>query len=297
MKTKKWYFIHVPKCAGRFVQQQFGLAIGHTHSNLKIKELGINYLAGRIPLSTSPPSEMFFGLHPNEPKAKRELTFHAKGVPEETRFQNHIDTMASRYVSAISPHDGSGLEFPVDAEEAASVEYEPISTENSLATIRNPFSWLTSYYRHTNGSEACGWGDVNTIHGFESFKEFVTHYCTCPSTRWHSPCLHRSMAFQLFDKDDNLIPKYLIYKERVNEGLKEYFDHEVTSKKKDSKEFQDYDYKKMYDDELIELVNKKFEPELKLFNYGFDGPKGDNAGFADLKHKYDVFEDKHTFLE
>jgi hypothetical protein len=105
------------------------------------------------------------------------------------------------------------------------------------------------------------------------------------------------MVFQLFDKDDNLIPKYVIYKERINEGLKAYFDHEVTSKKKDSKEFQNYDYRKMYDDELIELINKKFEPELKLFNYDFDGPKDDNVGFVDLRHKYDIFENKHTFLE
>ena len=292
-----WYFIHIPKCAGRFVQQQLNLAIGHTHSNLKLKELNVDHLGCRVPMSTNPPTNLFFGPHPFEPKEKKDLTFHARGAPEEERFQDHIDTMASRYVSAINPHDGSGLEFAVNAEEAASVEYEPISTENSFAVVRNPFSWLTSYYRHSNDVGVSGWGDANTIHGFGSFKEFATHYCKCLSSRWHSPCLNRSMVFQLFDKDDNLIPKYVIYKERINDGLRACFNHQATSKKKDPKEFPDYDYKKMYDDELIELMNKKFEPELKLFNYDFNGPKDDNVGFVGLRHKYDIFKNKHTFLE
>jgi hypothetical protein len=287
MKDKKWYFIHVPKCAGRFVQEQLDLAIGHTHSNLKLNNLRI-----------SQQSEWSLIDSLSDPTgALKKLTFQRRGMREDFFFKNHSDTMASRYVSEVNTRNGSGLEFKENMEDKSPDDvYEPISRENSFTVIRNPFSWLTSYYLHTNSDGISGWGNANNIHGFGSFKEFVVHYCTCENHRWHSPCLNSSMAFQLFDKDNNLIPKYIIYKEKINEGLKEYFNHEVTSEKKAS-EFRDYDYREMYDNRLIDFVSKKFKHELKLFNYDFDGPKGDNAGFVDLRHEYDIFENKHTFLE
>ena len=37
------------------------------------------------------------------------------------------------------------------------------------------------------------------------------------------------------------------------------------------------DYKNFYNEELINLVNKKCEKELSIFNYDFNGPKDDKS--------------------
>ena len=35
--------------------------------------------------------------------------------------------------------------------------------------------------------------------------------------------------------------------------------------------------------------------ELKLFNYYFEGPKNDDVGFVDLKHKYNIIKNEHYY--
>ena len=51
----------------------------------------------------------------------------------------------------------------------------------------------------------------------------------------------------------------------------------------------------MYDNEMIDLVNEKMKHELKLFNYDFEGPKNDDVGFVDLKHKYNIIKNEQYY--
>ena len=310
-----WYFIHVPKCAGRFVKKQFGIVIGHTHNNLKLKLKGmavwrdqenrrthqsslayLNEASRPQQLESIPDS--FDLIHKGHFGTRKiagtgfvlESGEGIKPVPCPVNVGLH-QPLAERYVSEINPENGDGEDGRASSKGPGRVKITP---EKSFTTIRNPISWLASYYAHTDLDGQLGWEWVNQIHGFKSFKEFVVGYCTRESRDWHEPCLQRFMGFQLFDKDDNIIPKYIIYKERLYEGIEKYLGHKVTAQI-DRKKYPTYDYREMYDNEMIDLVNEKMKHELKLFNYDFEGPKNDDVGFVDLKHKYNIIKNEHYY--
>ena len=51
-------------------------------------------------------------------------------------------------------------------------------------------------------------------------------------------------------------------------------------------------YKYYYDEEMIELVNKKCHRELKYFNYDFTGSTKHEPLIINYNIKYDVYNDK-----
>ena len=72
--NKMWYFIHIPKCAGIFVQNNLGLECGHSHHNLKLNGLGdttVDDKTGKIELS------------PLRFKAQKTNCLYASGVNED----------------------------------------------------------------------------------------------------------------------------------------------------------------------------------------------------------------------
>jgi hypothetical protein len=325
-----WYFIHIPKCAGSFVKEQLSIGIGHTHNNLKLKIIAMG-ATGRplerelvnMKLHSSalrgsslvynnqlnciyPPTPDTFEFVHKDHFGKQKISGTGftldEGKLEAFRYPVNVglhQPLAERYVSEINSENGDGglghdlsRLYYTDKYDAI---YTKITPEKSFAIVRNPFSWLASYYQHSDFDNQNGWEWVNTIHDFKSFKEFVIGYCTRKSGDWHEPCLQRFMAFQLFNENDDIIPKYIIYKERLYEGIEKYLGHKITAQK-NRKTYPDYDYRKMYDNEMIDLVNEKMKHELKLFNYDFEGPKNDNVGFVDLKHKYNIIKNEHVVL-
>jgi len=50
-------------------------------------------------------------------------------------------------------------------------------------------------------------------------------------------------------------------------------------------------YKYYYDEEMIELVNKKCHRELKYFNYDFNGSTKQEPLIINCNVKYDVYND------
>ena len=50
-------------------------------------------------------------------------------------------------------------------------------------------------------------------------------------------------------------------------------------------------YKEYYDEEMIELVNKKCQRELKYFNYDFNGSTKHEPLIINCNIKYDVYND------
>ena len=301
-----WYFIHIPKCAGSFVKKQLGIIVTHTHHNLKLKEVGMKRM-GELNLSDGSDLQEFGKRLLQE--ESRVSSFINEGHWGHQKIRGTGMQMTSEGPTMVKGWSGGGLHQPFAALYVDKInrkngegsygltgeDLEPITPEKSFSIVRNPFSWLASYYKHSDIEGQLGWEWVNQIHGFKSFKEFVVGYCTRESKDWHEPCLQRFMGFQLFDKNDNVIPKYIIYKERLYEGVGEYLGHKMTAQK-DRKAYPDYNYRKMYDNEMIDLVNEKMKHELKLFNYDFEGPKKDNVGFVNLKHKYDIIKDKHVVL-
>ena len=305
-----WYFIHIPKCAGRFIQEELGLRCGHTYHNEKLfKYAPDSMYAFSLADDTNDNISLYKienGALQLDVDLVKNMTTHERNKEFTFLDKKHPQSRVSPYPSIIEKHvkavhpingdpQGVGPEFHPD-DPKAKKEFTEITKEKTFTIVRNPFSWLASYYCHNVKGETPerGWGNSVNVHGFESFKEFVVHYCTCKSSEWHEPCFNRFMAFQIFDKNDEVLPKYIIYKERMNEGIKEYLDHKIIGKK-DTKQFKEYDYRKMYDNEMIDLVSKKMKHELKLFNYDFEGPKGNGAGLVDLKHKYDIIKNKHYY--
>jgi hypothetical protein len=155
-----------------------------------------------------------------------------------------------------------------------------------FAVVRNPFDMLLSYYSHSRTAQQNkkgayrGWMACNSIHRFKTFEEFIKAYCN-PKFKWHMPIMKEFLFSQLFTQTGNCVPKYIIRYERLQEGLdfliKEYRINYSDRKRKNisNKSLKELDYKKVYTDNMKNLVAKKCAVELEMFNYNFDGPKDD----------------------
>lgn len=169
----------------------------------------------------------------------------------------------------------------------------PIINNIKITIIRNPFDLLCSYYFHGNH----GWASVNKTHNFNSFNDFIKAYCD-KKFKWHVPLLKQFLFSQIFDKKGNCVVDVIIKYEYLFNGLKKINKHfnenifiidKVIKRKSERKK---KNYKEYYTNELIKLILKKCERELKLFKYNFNGSIDDNSLIFPKNIKYDIFNDK-----
>lgn len=164
--------------------------------------------------------------------------------------------------------------------------YSPKLNNNiiTFTIIRNPFDMLSSLYFHDSGK---GFGHLGgnshpeSIKHTTSFKDFIIKYC---SDNWNyaggipCPYLKLNLFQQIFDKDGNIKVDIILFNEKLNEGLeflKKKFNINCNKiLKKNISTHKKKNYKDYYDQEMIDLVNKKCHLELSLFNYSFDGYHG-----------------------
>jgi len=179
-------------------------------------------------------------------------------------------------------------------------KYEYPNTPNTkISIIRNPFDLLCSYYYHgvklnPNG-EYChsGWASVNYTHQFKTFKEFITAYCN-PNFEWHQPQFQKFLFSQLFDINHNCVADIIIKYEYLNEAkkmLNTKLKHPIQRGRANISKNKKKSYKEYYDEEMIELVNKKCYRELKYFNYDFNGSTKHEPLIINCNIKYDVYND------
>jgi hypothetical protein len=175
----------------------------------------------------------------------------------------------------------------------------PKTPNTKITIIRNPFDLLCSYYHH--GSKLMpygnycesGWASVNYTHQFKTFKEFITAYCD-PNFKWHQPQFQKFLFSQLFDINHNCVADIIIKYEYLNEAKKilntllEYPIEDSFINKTFNKK---HSYKDYYDNEMIELINKKCYRELKYFNYDFNGSTKYEPLIINCSIKYDVYAD------
>ncbi|MEE3233445.1 MAG: hypothetical protein VX294_04705, partial [Candidatus Latescibacterota bacterium] len=169
---------------------------------------------------------------------------------------------------------------------------------------RNPFDMLVSYYCHEephpsehegwrwawepplrNEGVPAGWDCINLTHGIRTFDEFIKKFCE-PNFKWHHGLRRRNLFYQMFDRDGTCGVDVIMRNEALSIAIQTllvefgYIDHgsaflgaadrsNTTPGKKD--------YRSFYTDELRELVEEKCRAELKLFEYNFDGPIGNDA--------------------
>lgn len=165
-----------------------------------------------------------------------------------------------------------------------------------MAIIRNPFDLLFSYYSHCRMDTEkhnikvgySGWMACNTIHGFNTFEEFIKAYCD-PDFQWHMPIMKEFLFGQIFKKNGECVPKYIIRYERLDEGLGmvgHLYKPNTFRNKAVNKSPKILSYKEAYTEEMKQLVTEKCKKELQIFNYDFDGPKDDLIMLNPLTLKY-----------
>lgn len=142
-----------------------------------------------------------------------------------------------------------------------------------FSVIRNPFDWLVSYYHHSSRYDN-GWGNVNEAMGFKTFREFIISFATMPSENWHVPFLSSTPFGQILYKDRLMVDKY--FKQENLFELHDYFlnnfdiRNSTNSRVNMSVKRKSKDYKNYYDQEMVDLIYKKMDRELKYFKYDFE---------------------------
>lgn len=170
-----------------------------------------------------------------------------------------------------------------------------------ITIIRNPFDLLCSYYFHgdklNNDGSYChsGWASVNYTHQFKTFKEFIIAYCN-PNFKWHQPAFKKFLFSQLFDTNSECVADIIIkyeYLDIAKEELNKKLNHKINNLIQTNKsKRKNKNYKHYYDDEMIDLVNKKCNRELKYFNYDFNGSTKYEPIITNCKLKYNVKTNK-----
>lgn len=181
--------------------------------------------------------------------------------------------------------------------------------------VRNPYDLLVSLYTYgipyTAPKHCEIFKQINFP--FSSFRDFVTRICDLENYPWYAPLQQESLYFQIFDKDGFAVPHVAIKQECLLDGIsrmaKKYFDIEIDNipKVRQTREKEQSSYLDYYDDELKDMVAKKFEGDLRAFGYACGTHDGnpmiycDNIKYSWDNHKYDCnlparIEDKNVKL-
>jgi len=141
-----------------------------------------------------------------------------------------------------------------------------------FATVRNPFSWLVSYWFHAGcdipESEKPSHYDYTLAR--KGFKEFVTTIAN-RDVGWPS---NKFIHFAIFCYDGDLIVDRLVHQDNLDAELKELAeDYGLQYRRGGRVRVSEgaKDYRTYYDDNLIDLVQDTWGRELSLFGYDFDG--------------------------
>ena len=165
----------------------------------------------------------------------------------------HIPKMSGKYfIERYGLDLSNGYLHPCFNKKYASPYYNWLSykepEEKMITMIRNPFDWLFSYYGH---GKFHGWDGCNWRHNLKSFKHFITSYCD-PNFNWLHNSLKKSFITPVCDDNGYIVCDYVLYYENF------YGDIQLT------------EYRNEYDNEMIDLCNKKFEIENNLFSFDFE---------------------------
>lgn len=157
-----------------------------------------------------------------------------------------------------------------------------LSCPIKFTVIRNPFDLLKSYFLSR-------WGDWDAGMKIKlpkkNFKELIIDYCD-PSLEWHLPLMKKFLYNQIFDDNGNCHCDYAIIYDNLNQGLHELFkktNNNYKYSKKNLNSSNTKSYKEYYDNEMVNMVNKKCKRELEMFNFDFNGYKGSNC-LINIKH-------------
>lgn len=177
--------------------------------------------------------------------------------------------------------DDDSFAVPTGYSKAKMLPNHVLKGRKTFSVVRNPFDWLVSYVGFS-----AGWNKahLNKSHydghiTKQGFDYAVKHIVERESDTWPSRSF---LFFQLFDNHGEFIPDYLLRNERLDIDLKRLCEERKLNYQKGSpqKVGNRKDYRSYYNDELVEIVTKKYSRELNLFGYSFEG---ETDGMLDFK--------------
>jgi len=160
-----------------------------------------------------------------------------------------------------------------------------------FSIVRNIFDWLVSYWGHTGGhnkkyANKNHYDYKNAQKGFEYLVKTIAE-------REHKWPSREFIHFAFFSYHGDLIVDWINRTETLDEDLKalaKYKNLSYSRKEKQRVGVRKRDYRKYYNDRLVELVYKTWGRELNLFGYTFEGQ---NLEKAVLKRKIELPQKKN----
>ena len=139
-----------------------------------------------------------------------------------------------------------------------------------FVTVRNIYSWLVSYYEHTNDKEHYDYKIYQK--GFDYFVKSIAERTDLWPNR-------KFIFFQMFAEENQLIADWILHQEFLDKELSIFAEKMGLVYQKQNRERvgNHGDYRSYYSDNLIDLIRTTWGRELKLLGYDFEGFNRDKA--------------------
>ena len=151
------------------------------------------------------------------------------------------------------------------------VNIEEINNKFIFSIVRNIFDWLVSYLDH-----AAGWTPnyKNTEHyDYEIANKGFDYLVNTIANREYPWPSRKFIFFQLFASNGDFVVDWINRKEALDDDLAQMAKYAgLKYKARGKKRVGSHkDYREYYNDSIIELVNRTWGREQKIFGYDFDG--------------------------
>lgn len=147
--------------------------------------------------------------------------------------------------------------------------YDKSKYDKLFTVVRNPFDVLISYYENSHGSKKDGWGNVNKVHNFNSWEDFIAGYLN-PNQEWHFPRMKQSLYSFIYDKDWNLNIDFFFKIENpneINDFLKKHNRKELPHLNESPLRDRN---RKYYILDQVNQLNQIWKQDLNYFDYKYE---------------------------
>lgn len=154
---------------------------------------------------------------------------------------------------------------------------------NFFAVIRNPWSRTASRYRYGKQNSR-RWRENDPRRQYiqnVSFEQFVKDQKIIgipafPGKPWMGPLNSWFNQLEWIRDEDGAVACTCLRFENLNSDMNDYFKSMLLLPKRNVTENR-YDYRDMYNDELIDIVARCFRDDIEYFGFSFEGPATRNV--------------------